>query len=430
MEAAWAARNATADFQRSGLKMRTVSKAVPFLNAREQGSINFYKAFAENPLRTSLRVATQFGLPYLHNYYNNVVNFPKVWDSIPEYDKDQTIHVIKSDKKDENGRYVDIVRLPIGDMGPIFGPLRAGIEYWRGKNPNGFKGAALDALSSASWIPFARNGEFSAGAITSSIFPPPIKALEEFRTGKDSFTGRDIEDPRLVHAKASPQQRYTSETAWPLVSASKGLSKVGVNVSPQALEHSAGTVGGYLGRNFVKALPNEAEPYKLRLGNVGTSMKKALFGAPSNAEDIKRYEAGNQFDVKKGDVEAIVLRAVDPLIKQLATTPPDQQEQLLLNAWQQIEKQVPPEEVDAAGKRFMSDITNAVKKKTSALTPAEQTMSRWPNAKRASVIYDELSKADLATQLAIAQNYEDKGILTDAVMEEIANIAQRKGIKK
>lgn len=139
-EGAYASREVTLDFARMGAKMRAVNMISAFSNAAVQGVDRTVRAFKEEPVQTSLKVAGAITVPSILLWIANHED-PR-YKEIPDWQKDLFWIVMTKDH---------IYRIPKPfELGVIFGslPERALDAYYADK-PEAFKNfekAILDAF--------------------------------------------------------------------------------------------------------------------------------------------------------------------------------------------------------------------------------------------------------------------------------------------
>lgn len=256
-EAGWIARNATVNFQVEGAALKQYNKVTPFLRARMGATRTVLGSLQENPKAVSMRLAGTLGIPTAFLYYNNVLRFPDVWDSIDSDVKRTKMVLIQGREQDERGRYTNVKTFPMDGIPAAFvGAINASMDAWRGKDAKEWAKSGVQFLSDFSPVGFLRKGEFSPNEIISSLANPLITGPIEATTGVAAYTGRDLQRRKGVRMDASPEERYNNEAKLPYVALSHSLAKAGVKFSPHVLEHVLGsTFGGHLGRDLSESMP-------------------------------------------------------------------------------------------------------------------------------------------------------------------------------
>ena len=250
-QAAFNSRNATIDFAKMGTKMKLANLWIPFLNARLQGTLNVFKAVKQNPGRTAWLASSMVAAPLTATYVWNTKFYPDVWDDISQFEKDRNFILIYGRDKDEEGKWLNVAKIPKGDFGRLFGnPLENFLEWMRGTQQKDFGELVLETLSDLSPVGFEREGKFSPGVLAGCLLPPPAKAAVESVTGVNLFTGRQIVPRRFEGV--SPRQEFTAKTPKLLVK----LGQV-TGISPLKLQNALGTLFGGLGREIPRLVSGE-----------------------------------------------------------------------------------------------------------------------------------------------------------------------------
>jgi hypothetical protein len=281
-QAAFNARNATIDFAKMGSKMRVANMWIPFLNARLQGTLNTAGAIRRNPKEAGKVLGYVVGLPAVATYLNNRAFHSDAWKDIAQFEKDNYFIFIYGDRKDKDGNYTDILKIPKGDVGRIFGNVIENLlEYRYGDDPKGAKELALEILSDASPIDFEREGKFSGQRALSGVLPPAARAVGEVATDTKWYFDRPITPFALKGGPASKQ--YTESTPPWLIKGAHALGKVtqptlGKELSPLQAGHLIEAQLGGLGRQITKGDP----PYK--------AIGRRFFGAFGGGEESKAHE--------------------------------------------------------------------------------------------------------------------------------------------
>jgi hypothetical protein len=139
-EGAMASREVTLDFSRIGAKTRAVNMIAAFFNAQVQGVDRIVRAFGENPIGTSTKIAAAVTVPSILLWYANHDD-PR-YKEIPQWQKD-LFWIVMTDKH--------IFRIPKPfEIGLIFGTLpERSLDAFFNDNPHAFKdfeNALMDAF--------------------------------------------------------------------------------------------------------------------------------------------------------------------------------------------------------------------------------------------------------------------------------------------
>ena len=420
-EAGWRARTGTVDFERAGTKMKIINMMVPFLNARLQGTLNLARVAKEAPMATAFRLSAVAGMPALATYFYNIENHPEEWGQIADYEKDNNYILIYGKGRNEKGDLTDAIKIPKGEVKPFVNTMIDMLEELRGTNEKDWKRIATTFLSDLSPVPFERGGKPSAGAAMSAVLPSPVKSGIQFSTGKDLYTGRDIVS-REYSDKASPHKRYGTETPTVFVKAAEKLSSAGLEVSPEALKHEAGTLFGHLGRKAADALPSQARP-GINLDRVMQKSTEGFVGAKAG-QTSKSFERVRDLETARADRMTDIQRAADMIVRDIrerGASYPDRMER----AAQEIAKAYPNFKIDDAKTALREEIKDIVTAEKEGLTPYERALRRTPIEVRAQRIMEEArSQNDPQKVAEYIRNLTQKKILTPQVREYIIRQAQ------
>lgn len=225
-EAAFSAREVTLDFSRIGAKTKAVNQIIAFWNAQLQGTDRMVRAFVENPLGTSAKVAAAITLPSILLAIANHDD-PR-YKEIPQWQKD-LFWIIPTDRC--------VYRIPKPfELGILFGTVPEWITHFvMDQDPKAFDNI-LDTLIRG----------FSPGAL------PTISApIIENWANKSLFFDRPIV-PRSREELLPEYQysEYTTETAkrlGQLVGKFPGLDRTKA-ASPAHIENLIQGWSGGLGR--------------------------------------------------------------------------------------------------------------------------------------------------------------------------------------
>lgn len=241
LEAAFEARNATVDFARSGQEMRIINMWIPFVNARWQALLNTVRIFKERPIVSAAKASALIVAPGVTTYIWNTMNYPDLYDDIPQWVKDTYFTVIVGEEVDKDGNRVPkVVQIPKGDVGQIFyNPIEYALNYVRKGDPQNFTKLGLEWLSQISPIPFTRDGNLSVSQVLSGGIPPIIRTPIELATNQSFFSGYPIVPQNLE--KVAPTEQYDDKTPQLAVLIGRALG-----VSPMKMAYGAsGLLGGF-----------------------------------------------------------------------------------------------------------------------------------------------------------------------------------------
>lgn len=196
--------NATTDFSRPFAWGNRIANSIPYLGAAINGSASFWRLVEVDPLGVSGRFLCGMVLPSMALYMESFANEEnrKVYQSIPEYEKDQAIAFVYNGKP---------YTLPIPqEIAPFFAPIRQVVEAIGGVQDNEFHELLFNDLLSipsvnlSAFVDLDHNKllgdptieeRFSglAESAISQLSPAIAKTVYMWQTGRDPYTGKDID---------------------------------------------------------------------------------------------------------------------------------------------------------------------------------------------------------------------------------------------
>ncbi len=219
IEAATVASDSTVNFMRSGSKVRSINKMIPFFNATLQGDFKVWKELKKDPLGVGLAAFECLTLPTLVCYW---LNKDEDWYRDMPLDQKNKAWYLKID-----GVIRTFPKPPL--LGQLFGSL---IER------------VLDAAYESD-----DNEAINDCLLTAvqGLFPtyttPMIEKVLEWKSNYNYYKGRPIVDQRLGKVSDKYQYNiYTSEMA-------KGVGNL-LNVSPMKVDNTFYGLTGSLGYAF------------------------------------------------------------------------------------------------------------------------------------------------------------------------------------
>lgn len=211
-EAALESRQATIDFARGGRAVKIWNQWIPFINARLQARLTLVRSFKERPFKTALKATTYILIPAASTYFWNRTQYDEVYKDIPQYVKDNYFTIIWGDKKDEDGNYTQIAKIPKGDVGTFFwNPIEHLLDYTWKQDYKNMVEVATAWLSEFSPIPFEEEGKISGSKFLAGALPPFIRVPAEITTNKIFWTGFPIVSKKLENVAA--EEQYTNKTS-------------------------------------------------------------------------------------------------------------------------------------------------------------------------------------------------------------------------
>ena len=264
MEAGFASREVTVDFQRIGAKMAALNAITAFQNVAIQGLDRTARAIKENPKEVGAKVAAYIVTPSVLLWYANHDD-PR-YKEIPQWEKDVYWHVItdkweKAQDLDEasglpdhlvrqgpNGLEINrgiVYRIPKPqELGMVGSIVERSLDKFVADNPTAGKGLA----------------ESISKLLIPSLIPDAITPVAEHATGQNFFTGRPIV-PTYLEGQL-PYARYTEYTTESSKALGKLLGAVPVvqeqyGASPMVIE------------NYVRGWTGTLGMYALQLADAG-----------------------------------------------------------------------------------------------------------------------------------------------------------------
>jgi len=396
-ESAFNARNATVDFAKSGSAMKVANLWVPFLNARTQGNLNVLKALKNNPVKSALVIGAIVETPVIATYFHNSRFHKEVWDDIAQYEKDNNFILIYGDKRDEDGNPTQVIKMPKGDVGRVFGnPTENFLSYLDGSEAKGIEQVVTEMFSSLSPVDFARDGELSGASTLSGILPPTVKGGVESVTNKNLFTGRDIV-PRNLE-EASPEEQY-KETTSPIAI---GLGRF-LGMSPLKIENFVGTQFGGLGRQLINP------------GTAATQVSRRFSGARGGEGQQKDFEQLDTLEREDADTRVRAERKAKQIFTQLKDLPANQRRAA-------VQDFIERGEIDA---NVLTKLGQVIESESKGLSNFERAFRSQPNDVKARFLIDKLKTLSISERRAYFENLAAKGLITENLLKEITEEIKR-----
>ena len=393
-EAGFNARNATVDFAKAGTATRVANLWIPFLNARLQGTINTLSTVKDRPGHAALVLSTMVGAPILATHAWNK-QFQDVVDDIAPYEKEGNFVIVFGREKDKDGNYKQVVKIPKGDVGRIFGnPLQHFLAWGEGKGGKTTGQLATQVASDISPISFEKEGKLSSGAVLGGTLPPTAKAMAEGFFNKNFYTERDIVPKDMQDA--SPPEQYRSDTPSVFV-------KLGelTGTSPMKWMNAVGTQFGGFGRQL-------AEPGKA-LGAMG----KRFAGARGGEQEQREWGSLGEAKRSAADERVKTKRAAEKLYNEVMPLAPEKRQELLMKKIG--DNSATPEVLEA--------FEGLLEKKSSP--SFTRNLKSTPVDARAEYMVRKLKAVPADQRSALIDEWAENNLMTDRVIEEIeARLAQ------
>lgn len=277
----------SADFARSGEWGRVINTVLPYWNPATQGARQMVRTFHDRPVKSVVAGVATVGVPMAASTAWNLSNpdTKKIYDNIPEYEKDNNLILIPpGTKQNKDGSY-DIWKIPLPPgYKDVFMPIRRSMEAFAHDKPAEGTQFAQDVLQAFSGPVNLQSG----GQFLGSFVPQAAKPIVQQAMNKDLFTGKEIvpgyiNDAQDANGNAIPENKkaykHGSGTAQAIGDA-LGVSPIRVE---KAIKDTAGTVG----LNVLNASDNMFTPDKVGGQSIPAGFKRSFF----STQGIKNYNA-------------------------------------------------------------------------------------------------------------------------------------------
>lgn len=225
-EAALGARDITLDFSRSGDLGKKFNRYVAFWNAAVQGPDKMIRAFKENPVETSAKVALSITLPSIALYYMN--RNDSRYQELPQWQKDLFWIIPTKD---------NLIKIPKPfELGILFGTSVERMLQWMDNRTKGDPQAFQHAFKGLVGIPFFQKGSLT-DALTPGWMPTAMIPILEWMSNYSFFMDRNIVPQS--QSKLPPSMQYGPNTS----AIGKKIGEL-FNVSPSKVDN---TIRGYTG---------------------------------------------------------------------------------------------------------------------------------------------------------------------------------------
>ncbi|NBW07800.1 MAG: N-acetyltransferase [Caulobacteraceae bacterium] len=414
--AAKASRQATGDFYRGGNYKRGLMVLFPYANAGIQGTRSSISAMRKDPVgfatRAAMTVAIPVAIATLHNI--STPEKRKAWEDIEPWEKDKSlIWLPENPKKNSRGTY-DAIKLPmapgISDVGTL---VRRNIEAQYGGDPvkaQEYLAAVYNYLN-----PISGTGEQMAG----QFVPMTAKPAVEVSVNKNFFTNRDIVPQRMLSLPTS-EQRFdsTSGTAQMIGDA--------IGAAPLKVDHMIkghlGTVAPQVLNVVDRARKGVADAIP---GNnaVLDYLRKVPVGGESTAQAFGR----RALQARGGATDEREMAAIDEASQTIAKekAPNMRMARELFNAWKDDRVEGERRMIEALDNGTMSEetedyIAKMVQGEQSGLSKSDRYLLHKSADERAEYFLGLIKGKSEDEAVAILEPFQEKKILTDKVLEAIA----------
>jgi hypothetical protein len=237
----------TVDFGTAGSWGRMINTVMPYWNPGVQGTTQMIRSFRDRPVSSTFKGIAMVGVPLAAATAWNLSTDEnkKVYDNIPEYEKDNNLILIPpGTKQNKDGSY-DVLKIPLAPgFKDLFMPFRRAMESYAGDKPANAKIVAQDIVQ-------ALSGPVNVGSkdqLVSSLIPQAAKPFVQQGMNKDLFTGKDIvpgyiNDATDANGNPIPENKKAYKNTGTVVQFI--ADKLGVSPirAEKFIKDSAGTVG-------------------------------------------------------------------------------------------------------------------------------------------------------------------------------------------
>lgn len=226
-EAAYVASDGTVNFMKSGSRVKTINRHIPFFNAVIQGDNKIWRSFKEDPVGTSFCAFTYLTMPALYCWSQN---HDKEWyKNTPLSVKNKYYMLDMSSNKDGSL----ILKLPKNEF----------LGYMFASIPERILDFCVDNDRDGSMLSDSVKDTF--GQLAPSGFPPSMLWLIEAQSGHSYFRNQPIVGER--YKKLLPKDQYSLYTSEVAKGTANVLDKVGIKASPLIIDNTIYDLTGTMG---------------------------------------------------------------------------------------------------------------------------------------------------------------------------------------
>ena len=301
----WATRfalDATTDFGRTFAYANRFIKSVPYLGAAINGHKSFFRLLALDPAGVSTRFTFGLVLPYMTLLTESLTD-PKnreIYESIREYEKQDSVFLVYNGSK---------VQIPVPQqLGKFLTPFRHLIEKAAGAQDAEWRDlVASDVLGI---MPLDMSGFVDLDAnkilmddestglgtrigrgfekMASSLMPPLVKSAYMIKTGRDPYTGREI-DTSYVYIDENGEEQIMDSTKSDIAKNFADLSKnFGWNLSASAANK---VLQSLFGRSTISVLENAGKLFSGDIKSYGEAMATQIVSPVDGGTDYSQAKS-------------------------------------------------------------------------------------------------------------------------------------------
>jgi hypothetical protein len=294
--AGFASRDVAVDAARIGAQMRAYNMITAFANITLQDTDRVARAFIQNPIPTTLKIAGGIMLPSALLWAANHDD-PR-YKEIPQWEKDLFWIIMTGKAKEDGGDGGHIFRVPKPwGMGVIFGSgTERALEAYNNSNPDAFR----------------EFGKSIADTVVPNFYPSAISPVIDQFANRSAFTNRTLVPAELEGQLPEYQYApYTSETAkklGQLIAAFPRVRQESLDMdSPMAGGVARALTTPILLENYLRAWTGNLGVYALNIADAGLRKAGLVPDPPRPADTLADIPVIKAFAVRypSGSAESI-----------------------------------------------------------------------------------------------------------------------------
>jgi len=257
-QAAMKTRRITVDFARKGKWAPVYNRLYLFSGANIQGTSEMLGSIAKNPARAATVLGTYAGVGLMNYVLSRIFGDDDEMEKLSEEDKARFFGVMI-------GKHRVGVMAPYGfNVFPYMGWKLGEVLMGGGDKSEAAGNVAAQAFKALNPVP-------QGASVTMSLTPTLARPFEEIAENRD-FAGRLIAPPENPYARVQTPAhlRKFRGVSAPADTLTTGLSKVGIEVSPEWVEHlgkaatgGAGTFSGRFADSILKTVTGDLGEMRL-----------------------------------------------------------------------------------------------------------------------------------------------------------------------
>lgn len=408
--AARAGREATANFSRRGLYGKEIGAAIPYFGAGVQGSRAFIKAAKKNPTATAVKIAGSLLIPetMLTMWALSDDKRKEVWDSIPEYEKENNfIFIPPNPTQDEEGRW-NVIKAPKPPgVSNIATMVRRPLEQMHGQDKVKFKEMFDAAVGTVSPITLEKS------SLLSTLTPQLIKPSLESNANFNFFTGQPIVSSK--YEKLSPELQVKPGTTY----TSQVIGKA-TKSSPIKIDAFIRSTFGQAGFNTVNAIDNALAGFnvipKEKVGgqSFGRAISESFTKARADESDSEINTKAKKMLQGMTDSRFVFKQEAEILYNELKALPKSEANKKM-------------SELDKVNPNMVDKIYEIADEEKKGLTYDDRLIKQMgvEDGTRAKFIFEVAKGMEKSKANAYINDLDKKGIISDNVYEQLVILSRK-----